>query len=242
MKEQLILAAPIAVLLYVTLAFQKPDLQDTDHFAGTWEIKKGTEEQVLLFIDGYFTNTVYDKKNRRFFQTSGGSYSIGNDKLNITYEFDTENKERVGQTVSYSAHIKNKKLMATINGAEEIWNKIDEGNSDLSGLWTITARKQEGRLVSIHQTDTRKTVKILSGTRFQWAAIDPGTKQFMGTGGGTFTFVNGTYTENIAFFSRDSSRVGSTLTFDGKLENGDWHHSGLSSKGDPIYEIWSRKN
>jgi hypothetical protein len=63
----------------------------------------------------------------------------------------------------------------------------------------------------------------------------------MGTGGGTYTFANGKYTEHIEFFSRDSSRVGAALTFDGKLENGDWHHSGLSSKGDPIYEVWSRK-
>jgi hypothetical protein len=63
----------------------------------------------------------------------------------------------------------------------------------------------------------------------------------MGTGGGTYTFKDGKYTENIEFFSRDSSRVGSSLAFDGKLENGDWHHSGLSSKGDPIYEVWSRR-
>ena len=27
---------------------------------------------------------------------------------------------------------------------------------------------------------------------------------------------------------------------DGQLENRAWHHSGQSSKGDPIYEIWSR--
>jgi hypothetical protein len=52
--------------------------------------------------------------------------------------------------------------------------------------------------------------------------------------------VNGKYTENILFFSRDNSRVGAQLTFDGKIEDGNWHHSGLSSKGDPIYEIWSR--
>ena len=96
-------------------------------------------------------------------------------------------------------------------------------------------------MVPIHQSGTRKTIKILSSTRFQWAAIDPGTKQFMGTGGGTYSFENGKYTENIEFFSRDSSRVGQSLTFDGKLENGEWHHSGFSSRGDAIYEVWSRK-
>jgi hypothetical protein len=72
------------------------------------------------------------------------------------------------------------------------------------------------------------------------AAINPETKEFFGTGGGTYTFKSGKYTENIEFFSRDSSRVGASLSFDGKLNNGEWHQSGLSSKGDSIYEVWSR--
>lgn len=81
----------------------------------------------------------------------------------------------------------------------------------------------------------------MSGTRFQWAAINPETKEFFGTGGGTYTFVNGKYTENIEFFSRDNSRVGASLSFKGEVKDGQWHHSGNSSTGNPIYEIWSRE-
>lgn len=40
-------------------------------------------------------------------------------------------------------------------------------------------------------------------------------------------------------FSRYNSRVGAELSFEFAVKNGDWHHSGKSSKGDPIYEIWS---
>jgi hypothetical protein len=87
----------------------------------------------------------------------------------------------------------------------------------------------------------RKTIKILSGTRFQWAAINSETGDFFGTGGGFYTFENGKYTEHIEFFSRDATRVGASLSFNGELKEGNWHHSGLSSKGDRIYEIWSRK-
>src|SRR5574343_326746 len=82
--------------------------------------------------------------------------------------------------------------------------------------------------------------KLLTGTRFQWFAINIETGEFSGTGGGTYQFINGKYTENIEFFSRDSSRVGASLQFSAKIEEGKWHHSGLSSKGDPIYEIWTR--
>jgi hypothetical protein len=86
----------------------------------------------------------------------------------------------------------------------------------------------------------RKTIKVLSGTRFQWAAINTETKQFFGGGGGTYTTANGKYTEKIEFFSRDNNRVGARLTFDFALKPDGWHHAGLSSKGEPIYEIWAK--
>ena len=60
----------------------------------------------------------------------------------------------------------------------------------------------------------------------------------MATGGGTYLLKNGEYIEQIDFFSKDNSRVGASLSFKYKIENNEWHHSGLSSKGDPIYELW----
>ena len=61
----------------------------------------------------------------------------------------------------------------------------------------------------------------------------------MGTGGGDYTTINGKYTENIEFFSRDNTRVGASLEFNYSLDNGNWIHTGLSSKGNSIHEIWS---
>ncbi|MBK8310764.1 MAG: hypothetical protein IPL04_07545 [Chitinophagaceae bacterium] len=55
-----------------------------------------------------------------------------------------------------------------------------------------------------------------------------------------YTLKDGKYTETIEFFSRDSSRVGASLSFDYSLKEGVWIHQGLSSKGAPIYEEWSR--
>ncbi len=212
-----------------------------DSLTGAWELKMGNDDHVLMFMDGYFTYTVFDKSGRRFVRTCGGTYSFQKDGLQVQYEFDTRDKEIVGKTAAFTADITDNSMKFNITGKEARWTRTDKGTAPLSGLWAITARKQNGELQAIHQRGTRKTVKILTGTRFQWAAIDPGTKEFMGTGGGTYTFADGKYTEKIEFFSRDSSRVGGSLTFDGKLEAGDWHHSGLSSKGDPIYEVWSRK-
>ena len=155
-------------------------------------------------------------------------------------EFHTRDKEHVGQSRSYNILVKDDVLTIRADDREVVYKRVDDGSAPLTGLWQITGRMQEGKLVPIHRSGTRKTIKILSGKHFQWAAIDPGTKAFMGTGGGTYEFANGKYTEHIEFFSRDSSRVGTSLSFDGKLEKGEWHHSGLSSRGDKIYEVWSR--
>jgi len=82
-------------------------------------------------------------------------------------------------------------------------------------------------------------MKVLSGSRFQWIAYNTATKQFMGTGGGTYTTINGKYTEKIEFFSRDNSKAGLSLTFDYSLKDGTWNHKGFSSKGAAMHEIWS---
>ena len=228
------------ILIFVSNSgFKKNDMM-ADQLKGAWMHQSGTEEQVLLFVDGYNTHTVYSKAGKKFIETRGGTYNIAGTKLSIAYEFDTRDKEQTGQSLAYDFSIKNDVLTIDVNSKKLTYKKIDDGSAPLTGLWQITGRMQDGKVAAIHRTGTRKTVKILSGTRFQWAAIDPGTKQFLGSGGGTYEFANGKYTEYIEFFSRDSNRVGASLSFDGKLEKGEWHHSGLSSSGDKIYEIWSR--
>ena len=207
---------------------------------GAWQIKEADKEQVLVFQDGFFFHTVYNKGEKRFFYSRGGTYTHNSDALNCTISFNSGNKEEVGKQFSTKYAVNGPQADFSINGEKQNWLRLDDSSAPLAGVWRITSRMQDGKLTPIHQTGTRQTYKLLTGTRFQWAAIDPGKKEFSGTGGGTYTFKNGKYTEAIEFFSRDSSRVGASLTFNGKLENGEWHHSGKSSKGDPIYEVWSR--
>jgi hypothetical protein len=209
---------------------------------GAWQLNGSANEEVIVFTDGYFTHTSYDLEGKKFIQTRGGHYQVKNGKLSVEYEFDTQKTDAIGQTSAYTFTIANDELTADITGNKASWKRLDNGTAPLAGVWHITERMQDEKLVPIHRTGTRKTLKILTGTRFQWAAIDPGKKEFSGTGGGTYTFENGTYTEHIEFFSRDNNRVGASLKFEGKLEGGKWHHSGLSSRGDKIYEVWSRVN
>jgi len=72
-------------------------------------------------------------------------------------------------------------------------------------------------------------------------AINTETKEFFGTGGGSYTFKDGKYTEQIEFFSRDSSRVGASLSFDGSINGNVWTHKGFNSRGEPLHEEWTRE-
>lgn len=211
-----------------------------DMITGAWTMKNGDEEETLLFMDGYFTHTAYNSKSGKFQSTCGGPVTISKDNLLIQYEFDTRDKEQVGSSQEASYTISGDNLKISKSGETRVFKRVDNGQAPLAGVWRITKRMQEGQLVPVHQSGTRKTLKILTGKRFQWAAIDPGAKTFSGTGGGSYTFQDGKYTEHIEFFSRDSSRVGASLSFDGRMENGEWHHSGLSSRGDKIYEVWGK--
>jgi len=193
---------------------------------------------VVIFTENHQVGTFYDAKTGAFMGTNGGGWSIDGNTITEVIEFDTENSERVGSTHSFDIELSENELK--IKNTPVVWRRIDNGTpGNLAGAWLISERMRDGELQKRDTNRPRKTMKILSDTRFQWIAYNTETKEFMGTGGGTYTTIDGKYIENIEFFSRDDNRVGASLQFDYELKDSDWHHSGLSSKGNPIYEVWS---
>ncbi len=208
---------------------------------GAW--KSGSEENhITMIVAGrYFAAAVYNKTNNTYIGTCGGTWRIEKDQFIEVYEFNTMKPEWIGTEHRSEVTLKSGKLVFKTNEQTEEFSKIDDGSpGQLAGAWLISGRMTDKGLEK-RTPGPRKTMKILSGTRFQWIAYNHDTKEFFGTGGGTYTTENGKYTENIEFFSRDNSRVGAKLQFDFSIENGDWHHKGLSSKGDPIDEIWTKR-
>jgi hypothetical protein len=220
-------------------AFKSIEFPFADALNGAWHFKEGSNEQVFSFVDGYFVHSLFDKANKKFNYTWGGPYEFNGNTLKVQVQFNSNDKTPIGSTIEFPAKLNGSTLSFSMNGRTMNFVQVDKGEGALAGAWWISGRKQ-GDQINERPLNTRRTLKILSGTRFQWAAINIDTKEFLGTGGGTYTFKDGKYTENIEFFSRDSSRVGASLSFDGKVESGAWHHSGLSSRGDPIYEIWRK--
>ena len=192
----------------------------------------------LIVEDGYFAMTAYNDSTGQFIATLGGSYTESADTFLVTYEFDSSTPENVGTTVAMPYAVTGSLLV--FNG-DKAWQRVDDGAGELAGAWEITGRKEDGEMRRRPVTGPRRTMKLLSGTRFQWIAYNTETAEFMGTGGGSYTATDGQYIERIKFFSRDPERVGKQLSFDYRIRNNEWHHTGVSSTDQPLYETWGHR-
>ncbi len=210
---------------------------------GAWETisiaENGDEiKSVVIFTEASQVLSVYNATTGKFIYTNGGTWALDGDNMTEKVEFDTDNSERVGTEVVFKVALTDSSLQ--IIGSDMKLNRIDHGEPGaLQGAWLMSGRDRDGEMQLRDTSGPRKTMKILSGTRFQWIAYNTDTKQFMGTGGGTYTTENGEYVETIEFFSKDDSKVGLSLKFNYELMDGNWQHSGFSSKGDAIHEVWS---
>jgi hypothetical protein len=230
----------VALIVSGTMTKDAP-AQDKDALTGAWETQVAEGKEVMVMQDGYCTITRYDVDGKKFFYSKGGRYSINNDVLTVDSDFHSGDKAQASKKITLRFSVKGDQLTLKDGGQSQVWKLVDNKATDITGSWRINGRVRDG-VMSEMRPGARKTLKILSGTRFQWFAINTDTNEFFGTGGGTYTLEDGKYTEKIEFFSRDGSRVGASLSFDAKVEDGVWHHSGLSSKGDPIHETWVRYN
>jgi hypothetical protein len=232
----------LLILLFFLIAL----VTNAQTVIGAWEgqYTDGSDQEirtVVIFTDGYQVRTDYLARSGKFIHTNGGTWRLDGDTMTEMVEFHSDDPSTVGKEFSFKVELSDSQL--SIAGGELKLKRIDAGMpGKLYGAWLMSGRVRDG-ITQLRDSDRpRKTMKILSGTRFQWIAYNTETGDFMGTGGGTYTTTDGKYIENIEFFSRDDSRVGARLEFDYELKDGNWHHSGLSSKGTPIYEIWSIRN
>ena len=196
--------------------------------------------ELRIYSDKYFAISKYNLDSKEFISTMGGSYSLEDGYYEVL-EFNSMDSSTVGDTIFYSnikIKMKNDSGNMKIDG-KEFSKNIDK--NQLSGSWLMSGIERRGEMRMRDVNRPRKTLKMLAGGRFQWIAYDTSKKGFYGTGGGTFSAVDGKYVENIEFFSRDSNTVGKSLEFDFEIKEGDWHHRGFSSKGDPKYEIWTQR-
>ena len=229
----------IIFLIIYTLLVTNTNAQS---FIGAWERNHNSEngdelKSVVIFSDGYQAISTYESKSGKFINSNGGTWELMGDTMTEKVEFDTNDPDRVGSKVTFKVKITETTM--SIVGTDMEFQRIDDGLPGyLKGAWLMAGRVRDGKKQLRNTSGPRKTMKLLSGKRFQWIAYNTESKKFMGTGGGTYTTKNGVYSENIEFFSRDNSKSGIELEFEYEIIDNEWNHKGFSSKGDPLHEIW----
>ena len=180
----------------------------------------------ILMDDDYIIETIYQTNPPKFILTRGGFYDRKDDQLVAVLEFNS--------------HFE-KDSLREYRWDDQNWNKRSKKSQVLDGKWLMAGRVTPDGEQRRNISRPRKTQKLLVDGFFQWTAFNTETMQFYGSGGGAYRAQDGTYTENIDYFSRDNSRVGMALSFLFNRQGKDWYHQGKSSKGKPMHEIWTER-
>lgn len=188
----------------------------------------------------YFIYSVYEQVPANFIETKGGFYTENDGVLNLQLEFNSAYENDSVRELSIPYTVTGNELILKMN-SELIFLPMKAMEQDLDGAWLFATRGPDNGQDRRGEENPRKTLKFLLDGRFQWIAYHTETMKFSGTGGGSYSSKNGIYTEKIEYFSKDNSRVGTLLEFDYEIKGDDWHHTGQNSKGEPMYEIWSRR-
>ena len=195
--------------------------------------KNGISTRVILDKD-YIVLSKFESESGNFISTLGGYYKPG-EFLNLNddvYDVNLEFNSNYDQD-----SIKSLSIVKTSK-----WTNISKSNDILKGKWVMSGRYNNGEFRTRNTDLPRKTMKILIDGFFQWIAFNTETFKFSGSGGGEYETIDGKYIEIIQYFSRDDSRVGAELDFNYEIKNQDWYHTGFSSKGSPINEVWTIRN
>lgn len=218
-----------------------PIKQEPKVLIGAWQEKYGNEETVIIMTDAVFSSATFNITEKKFISSYGGSWSLRGDKVVLKFEWNSKDSSKVGTETALSFKIiKNELILEDTKGP---WKRLDNGSpGELFGAWIITGSYNNDQ-VSKRKSPfyPRRTMKILSGKHFQWIAYNVATKQFIDTGGGTYTTLNGKYTETIHFFTKTAESVGKSLSFEYSFVNGDWRHKGQKSTGGVMDECWTKR-
>ena len=198
------------------------------NFSQVYQINNQEVTTRVILDNEYIVISKFKSDSGNFISTLGGFYQLNEGVYEINLEFNSNYDQDSIKTLSITKASK--------------WKNISKENDILKGKWVMSGRYNNGEFRTRNTDLPRKTMKILIDGFFQWIAFNTETFKFSGSGGGEYETLDGKYIEIIQYFSRDDSRVGAELDFNYLVKNNDWYHSGLSSKGSPINEVWSIRN
>jgi len=208
---------PILILVFLIYPFL--------NFSQVYHIDNEEYISRVILDNEYVVISKFKSDSGNFISTLGGYYQLNEGAYVINLEFNSNYDQD---------SIKSLSIVKTSK-----WKNISKENNTLKGKWVMSGRYNNGEFRTRNTDLPRKTMKVLIDGFFQWIAFNTESFKFSGSGGGEYETEDGKYIEIIQYFSRDNSRVGAELDFNYEVKNNDWYHTGLSSKGKPINEVWT---
>ncbi len=117
-------------------------------------------------------------------------------------------------------------------------DKAEVENDTIEGSWDLIEYVDyEDNEEWTSHGDTIMYQKHITPNSFVWLNYDKKNERLIGTGGGTYDYEDGEYTEYIAFFYPPiESLIGQPIPFEAEFREGKWYHTGyfVNEISDPI--------
>lgn len=212
-------------------------------FLGAWGLEDAQGKLMVLLTDHIFSLNRYHIADKKFLGSEGGTWRKDGNDLILTYEWSSSDTANVGKEFKTSIRFSTSELRLGL--FPQALKKLDTGSPGaLMGEWIISGNYSNDVVAKRPSPFyPRRTMKILTGNHFQWISYNVKTKEFFGTGGGTYrTSIDGKYEETIEFFTKAASSIGKRVAFDYSFKDGDWRHKGQKSTGGPLDECWTPRS
>ena len=234
---------------------QKPDREQlTRDLQGTWECASFPEwPKEILHIKHvtptHYTWVTYDRGNNSIMATSGGTWSIKDDKYTETCEFASDTHQHLrGKTFTFAIKVAGDKWdLMGVPGTEievnEVWKRMKSSEDqktntervgqELLGSWESAPAPEAPKAM--------RTVKHVTRTHWTWVAYDRENKMVLAAAGGPWSLKGGKYEEACEFTTDNFPQArGKTSTYRFKVDDGRWTITGGLDVEHHFSETWKR--
>lgn len=202
---------------------------------------------VKIFKDGYWITGFFGHQKHPFDGSGGGTYTTDKGKYIETLRFYSWDSTAAGKTYTFDYRLEGGRYFQEgfINSdkyknylIKEEMSRIrpvcDLKNAALEGVWFLKESLYDDEKSEIVRPV--EMVKIYAYPRFAWARYNTATGQFLGAGGGSYSFDGKKLIEHIEYITYDMA-IGSDIEAEVQLEGRQMQQSFPVWRGK---ELWQR--
>lgn len=203
-------------------------------------------KSVKLFKDGYWISAAFGNQKYPFGGSGGGTFTTNNGKYMETLRFYSWDSTARGKTYTFDYRLEgNQFFQSGFINTEKYQNYLIKEemtrmipvcalqNAALEGVWMLKEASTNGKS---EFSSPMEQFKIYAYPRFAWARYDTSTGQFLGTGGGSYSFDGKKVIEHLEYITYDLA-LGTDVEIEVVLQGARMQQT---SWGGSYKETWQR--